>query len=538
MSSGGASKEPKSGTSKGGASKGGEPNEPKVVIPQFLDAESHLLGRIRDLEQLWALYRSDPSDEARSRMCIALQELLKEHPFVRSETTVFEHEVHKFKKVGFTIDMWNFRKWLKTEEGKLYKKLTGTGVDDGVYLVSNLLRTYLPRGLHIITATKKDTGNETTFPFQGIPKFSGLTGDDEDEASSAEASKFFFSGSMADVKDVYVTEKSNGENAKLGMKRLDGILYLIGGSKLTCEIWPADRDYQEFYPPKEGERLEGEYPVQTICKIYSDWICGLSPVRLRALEAKFAEHGYMATIIAELNREWEQHIVSNDMTYLEFVSFLDGNGQSINPDDAFSFFESIGVTESDTDPVCHVRMEKFTINSREELDGIVNKIRDDDNSEGAVLYLFNKKGLLIGLVKVKTNWYITRRRLRELFRGFLTPLMGGVCKGIGHIQTRRKQNPDSKLWQTKKFSDLVTAVTKKIKIECGEFGQTFVSYMLKRLEDELGGQNVEECIADQQTIPFPAKDGACEMTSLMVAVEKLNMEFNTAFPQLVENCSA
>ena len=43
---------------------------------------------------------------------------------------------------------------------------------------------------------------------------------------------------------------------------------------------------------------------------------------------------------------------------------------------------------------------------------------------------------------------------------------------------------------------------------------------------------------DPQPIRCPAKDVACEMTSLMVEVKKLNTVFNTAFPQLVEDCSA
>ena len=509
---------------------------PKAIqVPDRLDIESKLPES--ELVHLCKLYRSDPSADARSRMCITLRELLKEHPFVRSETTLFEHEVHKFEQVGFTIDMWKFRAWLKLEEGKLYKKLTGTGVDDTVYLISNLLRTYLPRGLHIVTATNKETNAETVFMFRGIPKFSGLTSTDEDEDSSASAGAFFFGGrTLEDVKTAYVTEKSNGENAKLSLIRIDGILYAIAGSKTTCEIWPADRDYFEFYQLKEGERPEGDYPVQTICKIYSEWLRGLSTEQLQAFEAEFVKHGYMATIIAELNREWEQHIVKNTSTYLSFVSFLGCDGKSINSENAFSFFESIGVTVSDTDPVRHVSMHSVDIDSS--VTPIVDKIRSNIGSEGAVLYLFDGAGSLVGLVKVKTTWYITLRRLRELFRGFLTSLMGGVCKGIGHIQTRRKKNPDSKLWQTKKFSDLVTAVTKKIKSECGEFGQTFVTYMLKRLEDELGGLSIANCIADQQLIPFPPKDGACEMTLLMVAVKKINMEFNTAFPQLVENCSA
>ena len=520
-----------SATDTGGAPKAA------IKVPDRLKDESPLTRLELELARLKVLYMSDPSADARSRMCIALRELLTEHPFVRSETTMFEQEAHRFEQVGFTIDMWKFRTWLKSEEGKLYKKFTGTGVDDTVYLISNLLRTYLPRGLHIVTATNKETNAETVVMFRGIPKFSGLTATDEDEESSASAGAFFFGGrTIGDVKKAYVTEKSNGENAKLSLIRIDDLLYAIAGSKTTCAIWPADRDYFEFYPLKEGERPEGDYPVQTICKIYSEWLRGLSPEQLQSFEDEFAKHGYMATIIAELNREWEQHIVKNTSTYLSFVSFLGRDGKSTNQKTAFSFFESIGVTESDTDPVRHVSMYSVDIDSS--VTPIVDKIRSDTGSEGAVLYLFDGAGSLVGLVKVKTTWYITLRRLRELFRVFLTSLMSGVYKGIGHIPTRHKKNPDSKPWQTKKFSDLVTAVTTKIKSECGEFGQTFVTYMLKRLEGELGGRSIAECIADQQPIPFPAKDVACEMTSLMVEVKKLNTVFNTAFPQLVEDCSA
>ena len=159
---------------------------PKAIeVPDRLKDESPLTGLESELARLKALYMSDPSADARSRMCIALRELLSKHPFVRSETTVSEQEVHRFEQVGFTIDMWKFRAWLKSEEGKLYKTLKGTGVDDTVYLISNLLRTYLPRGLHIVTATNKETNAETVFVFRGIPKFSGMTATDEDEESGA-----------------------------------------------------------------------------------------------------------------------------------------------------------------------------------------------------------------------------------------------------------------------------------------------------------------------------------------------------------------
>ena len=537
MSSGGASK-PEVKPKSGGASK-------PAVKPDVGNAaefvEAGLAGQIKNFKSLWALYLSDPTDCSRSTAYTALRKLLKEHPFVRSETTTVDSVGHAFNAIGFTIDLRGFRTWLKTADGKPYKNIKGTGVDDTVYLFSAFLRQFLPRGLHIVTATNKETGAETVFAFRGIPKFSGLVKTDEDEESDAPGSGAFLFGSMADVKKVYVTEKSNGENAKLGMIRLDGVLYLMAGSKTTFTIWPAEADYFDSYPLKEGERSEGNYPSTTIGKIYSEWFRGLTVEQMNEFEAEFAKHGYNATIIAEINRKWEQHIVPIDMTHLAFVSFLGPDGKSIDPKKAFEFFRRVGVTDSSTDTVRHVSVREVEVTGPDCLDLIEAKIRDGVNSEGGVLYLFGNDDLvgddLVGLVKVKTAWYVIRRGLRELFRGFLKTLMHGECKGIGHIKTKRNPKSDPKTLktqQTKEFSKLVSVVMKTAKDRFGGLGEAFVTFMLKRLAStvEVDYAGLVKYVAEQ-----PMSTGT-EMTLLMEAVKKLTGEFNANFPQLMAECTA
>ena len=89
---------------------------------------------------------------------------------------------------------------------------------------------------------------EESFWFRGIPKFTGLTAQDEDEVSNSHQHSFFYRGkTMSDARGFYETLKSNGENAKLSLRVLNGVVYLISGSKGTCMIWPADSAASKFY---------------------------------------------------------------------------------------------------------------------------------------------------------------------------------------------------------------------------------------------------------------------------------------------------
>ena len=104
--------------------------------------------------------------------------------------------------------------------------------DDGLYTISPILREVLPRGLHSITAQvssrpsviislnvvfggfkvilllqPKTAGVQPSqLWFRGIYKFTGLSANDEDEASNSHDANFFHGGrTLTDAAHLFVT---------------------------------------------------------------------------------------------------------------------------------------------------------------------------------------------------------------------------------------------------------------------------------------------------------------------------------------------
>eukprot|EP00466_Bigelowiella_natans_P000385 jgi/Bigna1/84912/estExt_fgenesh1_pg.C_10347 len=397
----------------------------------------------------------------------ALVAFLNAHPFVQKKTPqVLDYEKHSIEITGFRLEIFKFRKWLNSKRGRPYKSVAGGMSDDGLYTVSPMLRELMPRGLHRIIVTSKGGGKggggggggtkRITRIFKGIPKFSGLVASDEDEESNASAAIFFYDGkTINDAGGFYTTAKSNGENAKLGCLVADEIPYLVAGSKNTCMVWPAEQPVEKYVPADNPS-----VPAQFICLLYSNWFLGLSKEQ-RSLFVSEMSQKY-GTIMAEINTPWYEHIVPINSLYMECYS--------VHPKDAFTFFKSFGIdqihpTMSAPVPpkrkkpispgeledvlnkeshknrirasggykldgkkyIGHVYFKQHTI---QELEGVVNEIRDMPNTEGAVLYLTDAKSdAVIGLVKVKSSEYVIRRRLRENLKGGLFgPLRRGEIK--------------------------------------------------------------------------------------------------------------
>ena len=169
--------------------------------------------------------------------------VLRAHPFVKETAVVtVELPAHVFTLSGFSLNVKAFMKWLNTPSGRPFKARAGGFSDDGLYTISRLLRTLLPRGYHRVAATNRATGAVAVTAFVGIRKFTGLGAGDEDEESNStdDSSAFFFgSATMADATTLWRTLKSNGENAKFMVWRLDGTDYLLAGSKVRCLVGHA-----------------------------------------------------------------------------------------------------------------------------------------------------------------------------------------------------------------------------------------------------------------------------------------------------------
>merc|ERR1711871_916021 len=69
---------------------------------------------------------------------------------------------------------------------------------------------------------------------------------------------------------------------------------------------------------------------------------------------------------------------------------------------------------------------------------MVSRARAARNNEGVVVYACGSDNRVLGLVKVKTNEYVIKRRLREVMKGALiAPLSHGEVAGVPLIGKAR-----------------------------------------------------------------------------------------------------
>ena len=329
------------------------------------------------------------------------------------------------------LDISRFRKWLRTAEGQPWSKIGKGPSDDGLYTVSELLRTHMPRGLSWFEISENQQGTAATaasLAIHGFRKFTGLVASDEDEESGAAENNglFMYGGrSAADAARLVVTTKSNGENGKWAIRRSpsgEHSLCFAGSKHSTC-VWSADVDPRPLYP-----RSEVYVPAYAIVHAMHGFLAAMDTVTREALIDIVAENCW--TLMLEYNSQLCEHIFPIDSDFVEFVAVLDQAGDPISQAQAFTFFDRFGLPRVDC--VSHPIAE---------LEDVVRRVRCQTDNEGAVIYLEDSCDKCIGLVKVKTDYYVIARRTRQTFWGGLVdPLLGGKLSDAPAPNRKGKEN--------------------------------------------------------------------------------------------------
>ena len=433
------------------------------LAPAPAEAEARVLAPVEPAksvyppfeERLMLLYETWRESPVNSTAAaLALAALLGQHPMVKKTGTKMEEQgPHSFKSTGFKVNPYEYRKWSKTPEGREYCKATGKldchGFDDEVYQRCPMLQKALPRGCHVVEALEAATGALLAcFVFKGIPKFGGLQPTDEDEESPANANDFFINGKgIGDAKTVYVTEKSNGENAKIWGFVIGGVRYLLTGSKNTVTVTPVDAlDALDASLSDDGGDHD-EYPWSTIRRVVLQWYRSMTEEQRDLLFELFEKSG---TLLGEINRPWAEHLVPIGATALELYTMLGADGHCVAPSDAFGAFKRLGLSDDTSELVRHVRYVTFSKGEAAfDFNAMVEDVRNKSGTEGCVLYLVGADNKVFGLVKVKTTWYVVWRRVRELLRTNLFGLLTrGLVRGVPATATSTaKQQPTKKKQQ-------------------------------------------------------------------------------------------
>jgi hypothetical protein len=286
-------------------------------------------------------------------------------------------------------------------------------IDDDIYDAFPHVRTYVPRGLCIVEAFNSETKQKTLqVSVLGMVKFTGGPGDDDDfdEADADEANsktpryEHYFLEPAANTVSIISTTKENGDAAHLGQVRLDGVTYLVLGSKNVHLLAKKVSDIDKY--------TENRFMVaRLVAKSMLEYINSLDQKAFDKFLDYMNDHQLTATL--EFLQIDNQHIefFDFDKSRFRFIAFTTNkNRDSLVYDDILASVSVAKEAGFDT-----VQVEKFTYAQQNE---VFDKVRAGYGTEGAVLYYVNANGHVIGMVKKKTIWYILVRAVREKIKPF------------------------------------------------------------------------------------------------------------------------
>lgn len=358
----------------------------------------------------------------------AVVAVLRAHPFITSTRkerpisgvpAALGAEVGECVEEHFKMNLGALHRWLKRREAEPFAKLAGGPSDDGLYTISAVLRQCMPRGLSRF-AFGNAPGADVLI--RGFRKFTGLTADDEDEESGATSHResFFFTDAAAET--FTVTTKSNGENGKFAVRRVNGATLLFAGSKNTCLVWRSDQDVGVLHPPVD-QTIPGPRIAAAMQRIWRGWPS--------ATQEQFIAAAGACTLMLEYNSADHEHVFPIAADFVEFVAVLDARGLPLAQRAAFALFDRFELP----------RVAYTADLPMAALPRTLAAERAATDREGAVLYLETGDGSPIGLLKVKSNFYVKARRIRQIFWSCLVdPLLkGDVLDGCNAPQGGRKK---------------------------------------------------------------------------------------------------
>lgn len=301
-----------------------------------------------------------------------------------------------------------------------YGNKKGPPTDDACYEAEEKVRRLIPRGLCFIEVSKESNGQPI---FQGpacfaMRKFSGGLGDEDndDGKGSQNRWKCFFTSPAEQASIVCAAKKANGEAAHFSCVRIpleDGgsILLKIAGSKHVHFCYRnATTDLDKY--------TEDRFALAKI--VARTFEASPASQDIGLLEF-LADTGL--TSCFELEQPSSMHVeyFDFDAPRLSFLAFTpsdigsvsgeqseeDLSGHCLPPVFGYKVAAMFGLT-----PVPYAIHDVASVN----IANIIHHVRRRWGDEGDVFYFVDESGHTIGLVKIKTVWYVVLRAIREKLR--------------------------------------------------------------------------------------------------------------------------
>ena len=281
------------------------------------------------------------------------------------------------------------------------------GPDEVAYNKYEILRTRIPRGFSLMKLEYSDGRTIEHCVIYASKKFSGSV-IDEDEFSGLEEENIellhdkYFLANTGGASNIIAMEKVNGEAAHFTGRFINGEFYLIAGSKNVHLIF-QNTQHIDMY-------TENRYEMAKVIAhaVLQQWF--QLDEEKRSILAQFL-HLTRTTVICEIMLPSHQHVVnfgSLNQDTLVVVALAPPPEQKASsltamPSEAtLSFFYKFGFS-----------VASYKVCQPIEIQNHTETIRKDKNTEGVVYYYEDSRGNTIGMVKLKSSWYIHLRALRE-----------------------------------------------------------------------------------------------------------------------------
>ena len=281
-------------------------------------------------------------------------------------------------------------------------KVVSRGSDDEVFKKNKDLLRFMTRGLTVMDIGKysndcrKDiviSANRKFFECEVGPQGIDLTGQNY--------SKHFLKSST-EVFSIVSTEKMNGEAAHFSGRFIEGEFYLIAGSKNVHLLFQNEEHIEKY---TDTCFVLAKVIARTVLQKWNQ----LNDNHREFMSYFLDEQRF--TVVCEILLPSQQHVVSlENQTNIELcvlalteAPFRNTKSLLAKPtNETLKMFSDLGF-----------RVPYHETLHLNELNSHVKKIRDAKNTEGVVYYFQDANKNTLGLLKLKSIWYILRRALRE-----------------------------------------------------------------------------------------------------------------------------
>jgi len=297
--------------------------------------------------------------------------------------------------------------------------------DDKIYANNAKIRALVARG-NTLLSFRRDGADVVCFPLQGMMKFTGGMGDDDDQDNGGDNVTWqrFFTRPSEEADHIVSTSKENGSAAHLSAIEVDGELVLIGGSKNSHLVlsWQHGEEDLRLYPASPWA------VAKVIMQAFFDLFKEIGEERTRRFLTLLA-HCHI-TAIFEMLDPHDQHVelLTNARPLVRFITFTagwqGGDTRSVQENRLCMYpLHSVRVAESYGIPTIRCEVVPLSRDDPEtratQFEALQTAIRGDFGDEGKVLYFATEDNEVIGLLKKKTVWYIMLRALREKYKAYV-----------------------------------------------------------------------------------------------------------------------